>query len=296
MSYYTTDEQAAMNRDARNMNEAGVSLAAELEAIRTLITSGSVGAVAASYDIDSVAKDGGHFSVDADTITGLTLGYKAGYVVWGQVIQLYAASTIALSASATNYIEADKNGTIYKNTSAFTAGRVPLFVITTGVSTITTITNAKHFLCGFKQLPAACLSDAVATKEICQLQLATLSANGSFKFRFPNVAGSLSRASLCVDTTIAQDNSNYWTATIVNTGPAGTGTTAMLDATSTANNTKVTGGSGITANIDHPFGLHGTAGNLVWAANDIGILSLTKTGTPANLVLPLFSADGMFTA
>lgn len=57
-----------------------------------------------------------------------------------------ANGTIALTASNTNYIEADPaDGSVSKNTSGFSSGAIPLYEIVVGSSTVTSYTD---YRCG----------------------------------------------------------------------------------------------------------------------------------------------------
>lgn len=69
--------------------------------------------------------------------TGLTWGFFGGRVYINGTATLIAEGTVALTASNTNYVEADHTGAVTKNTSAFTAGRYPLYKVVCGGSTIT---------------------------------------------------------------------------------------------------------------------------------------------------------------
>jgi hypothetical protein len=72
---------------------------------------------------------------NAETTTGLTWGYLGGRY---QTLAI-ANGTIALSASATNYVEADTTtGAVSKNTTGWTgSGKKKLYKITTGASSVT---------------------------------------------------------------------------------------------------------------------------------------------------------------
>ena len=80
------------------------------------------------------------FSAKAATTTGLTWGYYGGNIRTDNTITTVADGTVALTDDATNYIEVDSAGTFYANTSAFTAGRIPIrqVVCASGVQTTST--------------------------------------------------------------------------------------------------------------------------------------------------------------
>lgn len=82
------------------------------------------------------------FGYDPGTTNGLNYGYKTGNVLnSSQVLVNIAAATILLAASQTNYVERTTDGTVSTNTSGWTAGRVPMAVVTTGVSAITGVVD-----------------------------------------------------------------------------------------------------------------------------------------------------------
>lgn len=81
------------------------------------------------------------------TSSGLTWGYYGGVVRVSGVATVIANGTIALTASASNYIEADSaTGAVSKNTSGFTAGRIPLYTVVAGASTPTSWTDHRAFV------------------------------------------------------------------------------------------------------------------------------------------------------
>jgi hypothetical protein len=76
----------------------------------------------------------------ASTTSGLTWGYYGGTFQASPTARvLIANGTVALTASATNYVEADlSTGVVTKNTTAFTSsGNIPLYKIVTGGTTVT---------------------------------------------------------------------------------------------------------------------------------------------------------------
>lgn len=79
----------------------------------------------------------------ASTTVGLTWGYYGGYYDGNAV----ANGTLTLTASSTNYIEADAaTGAVSSNTSGFTPGRIPLYSVVTGGSTITSWTDCRQYM------------------------------------------------------------------------------------------------------------------------------------------------------
>jgi len=81
----------------------------------------------------------GLFGHKTTTTTGLTLGYFGGVLLVDGVITTIADGTVALTASATNYIEATRAGVVSKNTTGFTAGSIPIREVVTGTAAIASI-------------------------------------------------------------------------------------------------------------------------------------------------------------
>ena len=78
--------------------------------------------------------------------SGLIWFYYGGTMIVDGVITQIANNTttgVTLSASATNYIEADRSGTVTKNTTGFTPGRIPLYTAVTNATTITSYTDCR---------------------------------------------------------------------------------------------------------------------------------------------------------
>lgn len=74
------------------------------------------------------------------TTGGLTWGWYGGRVyIDGTAVDVGGGShvgTTALTASATNYVEIDRAGAVSKNTTAFSADKAPLYVVTTGAASV----------------------------------------------------------------------------------------------------------------------------------------------------------------
>jgi hypothetical protein len=86
----------------------------------------------------------GLFGKKYSTTTGLTLGYYGGIMMIDGVLTSIADGTVALTASQTNYVEATRAGTVLANyATGWTAGRIQLFEILTGSSSISSITDLR---------------------------------------------------------------------------------------------------------------------------------------------------------
>ena len=75
--------------------------------------------------------------------SGLIWYYYGGTMIVDGVVTQIANNTVTLSASATNYIEADRSGALTKNTTGFTPGRIPLYTAVTNATTITSYTDCR---------------------------------------------------------------------------------------------------------------------------------------------------------
>jgi hypothetical protein len=132
------------------------------------------------------------FGVKGSTTTGLTFGYYGGNVVADGSLQNIADGTVALTASQNNFVERNAAGTVSVNTTAFTAGNIPLYLVTTDSSGITGITDERQDtfpFYGLQSISAAgggtiTLSAAQARAEIIEF---TGALPGATTIVFPNV-------------------------------------------------------------------------------------------------------------
>jgi len=84
------------------------------------------------------------FGRRASTTSALTWGFYGGALKNNGVISQITNSTVALTASTTNYVEATAAGVVSKNTTGFTAGSRPLYTIVTGTATVTSYTDHRN--------------------------------------------------------------------------------------------------------------------------------------------------------
>lgn len=75
--------------------------------------------------------------------SGLVFAYYGGPAWNGSTYTSIADGTVTLTASATNYVERTVAGAVSANTSAWTAGRLPLYKVTTSASAITAIVDQR---------------------------------------------------------------------------------------------------------------------------------------------------------
>lgn len=84
------------------------------------------------------------FGRRASTTSALTWGYYGGrFRASAGTYSTIANATLALTASSTNYVEVTVDGVVSSNTTAFTAGRIPLYTIITGTATVTSYTDER---------------------------------------------------------------------------------------------------------------------------------------------------------
>lgn len=82
------------------------------------------------------------FGRRASTCSGLTWGYYGGVVLLDGSGYQIPNGTITLTASSgNNYVEATRAGAVVKNTTGFTPGNTPLYLLVAGASLITSYTD-----------------------------------------------------------------------------------------------------------------------------------------------------------
>lgn len=79
------------------------------------------------------------FALSLDGSSGLTFGLESGIIFAGGVGRKIGPQTVSLAASATNFVEVNFAGVVTANTTAFTADRDFLYVVTTTARGIATV-------------------------------------------------------------------------------------------------------------------------------------------------------------
>lgn len=90
-----------------------------------------------SNALDDAASPAMIFGRNATATFNTTWGYYGGRMLIDGVLTTIANGTIAVTASSTVYVEATRAGVVSMNTTAFTPGSIPLYTLTTGISSIT---------------------------------------------------------------------------------------------------------------------------------------------------------------
>lgn len=157
----------------------------------------------------------GIFGRRSSTTTGLTWGYYGGRFTKDDGTNIAIANgTVALTGSQTNYIEADTAGAISSNTSAFTAGRIPLYTVVAGASTVTSYTDNRDGTQGTyalrnnkKRISTLSYGATIAVDwSLCDIARVTLTGNPTFTF-----AGAVDGQSCILE--ITQDGTGSRTVT-----------------------------------------------------------------------------------
>jgi hypothetical protein len=111
-----------------------------------------------------------------------------------------------------------------------------------------------------------------------QLEAFAISATVTVFIGKMPVKGTVVGASIVSDTAVTASDTNYWSLQVTNKGQAGSGSTAIATKT-----TMATGGVSLTAYVEQALALSGTPANLVVAAGDIIVLTLTKTASATTM-------------
>lgn len=98
--------------------------------------------ITANAVFDAVSQ-GALFGRRASTTSGLTWGFYGGRILVDGVLTTISNGTVALTGSATNYVEATRAGVVSRNTTGFTAGSIPLYTITTLSTSVSTYTDER---------------------------------------------------------------------------------------------------------------------------------------------------------
>lgn len=76
----------------------------------------------------------------------LAWGFYGGEMLVDGVLTAINNSSLALTASATNFVEATRAGSVSSNTAGFTAGRIPLYEVVTSAVAVTSYTDRRAWV------------------------------------------------------------------------------------------------------------------------------------------------------
>ena len=77
--------------------------------------------------------------------SGLDFSYGVGIVREDNVVARVNAGTVTLADDATNYVEVTTAGVVSANTTGYTAGRIPLYKVTTSGGAIAAVQDDRCF-------------------------------------------------------------------------------------------------------------------------------------------------------
>jgi len=86
------------------------------------------------------------FGRRASTTGLLTWGFYGGEMLVDGALTAISNSSVALTASATNFVESTRAGSVSRNTTGFTAGRIPLYEVVTNATTVTSYTDRRAWV------------------------------------------------------------------------------------------------------------------------------------------------------
>lgn len=137
--------------------------------------------------------------------TGINVNVASGKFLsdQGVLISYAGASGYALTNNATNYLELDYLGTLSKNTTGFTTGRVPLAQVVTSGGDITSLLDKRPVLSGGKNDAYSTLTYAATTDidfSLAKNFKITLTGNVTFTFSNPT-EGMVKRVRIVQDAT-----------------------------------------------------------------------------------------------
>lgn len=116
----------------------------------------------------------------ASTCGGTTWGYYGGNALVNGVVTQIANGTISLPVSATSYIEANPmTGAVTANSTAFTAGRIPLYSVVVGASTVTGWTDYRIGRPDMTGILSKALSDANTSLSYAEARNEILTFSGT---------------------------------------------------------------------------------------------------------------------
>ena len=116
----------------------------------------------------------------ASTCGGTTWGYYGGNALVNGVVAQIANGTISLPVSATSYIEANPTtGAVTANSTAFTAGRIPLYSVVVGASSVTSWTDYRIGTPDMTCMLTKALSDANTSLTYAEARNSILTFSGT---------------------------------------------------------------------------------------------------------------------
>lgn len=123
------------------------------------------------------------YGLNGATTAALTMGLHGGKILLSGVITTISAQTLALTASTTNYVEANpETGAVSKNITAFTPGYLPIAIVTTNATSIipaTGFVDSRSLALATNATLAKALTDANTTLTQAEAANSTLTFTGT---------------------------------------------------------------------------------------------------------------------
>ena len=136
---------------------------------------------------------------NAVSSSGLIWAYFGGfyYATATMILTAVANGTVTLTASTTNYVELSQAGVVSANSTAFTAGRKPLYTVVTGATTVTSwidYRQADATQTGIIAINCAGAANVTVTQVQLRAKVIQLTGllTGSIDLLFPAFAGTYS--------------------------------------------------------------------------------------------------------
>lgn len=86
------------------------------------------------------------FGRRASQCSGLAFGYYGGVMQVDGVLTVIANGTVTVTDDATNYVEASRSGVVTANTTAYTAGSIPLYTLVAAGGVVTSYTDNRAWV------------------------------------------------------------------------------------------------------------------------------------------------------
>lgn len=147
------------------------------------------------------------FARRAAGCVALTWAYYGADLLVDGVTTSIPNGTLALVASATNFVEVDRAGAVSSNSAGFTPGRRPLYQVATGAATQTSYTDMRDTAQKFHGVATVAMADADKTLTAAQSRCDTVVATGALTAAravvVPAVAARYTVRNLCTGFAVA---------------------------------------------------------------------------------------------
>jgi hypothetical protein len=136
---------------------------------------------------------------------------------------------------------------------------------------------------GMTTVLSATLTPIKPSTSVQTAGMGTVAVTAYIDIVLPRIRGSISAIKVTPASTVAVNDTNYWTVGAVNRGTDGDGTAVVVDATAAANSTKATSGAAFTAATKRTMTLTSTSADLVVTEGQTIRITLTKAAAATTL-------------